>query len=81
MKIKKFSLNRYSFDTIYILAPYFKLNSKYMKVTKNKKGGRTNQKRVRRGKRAKIFETIHMYVEKIFEKFNKVLRSFLFVRK
>lgn len=46
-----------------------------------KEGGRTNQKRVRRGKRAKIFETIHMYVENIFEKFNKVLRSFSFVRK
>ena len=44
-------------------------------------GGRTNQKQVRRGKRAKIFETIHVYVEKIFEKFNKVLRSFSFVRK
>ena len=44
-------------------------------------GGRTNQKRVRRGKQAKIFETIHVYVEKIFVKFNKVLRSFSFVRK
>lgn len=43
-------------------------------------GGRTNQKQARRGKREKIFETIHVYVEKIFAKFNKVLRRFSFVR-
>ncbi len=35
-----------------------------------------NQNRARQGKQEKIFETIHMYVEKIFTKFNVVLRWF-----